>query len=107
MQGIPNVENYFPFSRNVVLPPSNVIRQRLRSLFTQVAQASERVPPSLLVDGVKWNAEVLSRGKFSDVTAGLFKKERVVIKRIKVPIKNVSTDTSETTKVGRVCPRCS
>lgn len=82
----------------IILPP-NEVRRRLRVLLGQVAQLSDRIPPSLFVDGVKWNSEVISRTKFSDVTSGTFKKERVVIKRVKLPIKNVATDSSQQTKV--------
>lgn len=88
----------------IILPP-NEVRRRLRVLLGQVAQLSDRIPPSLTVDGVKWNSEVISRTKFSDVTSGTFKKERVVIKRVKLPIKNVATDSSQRTKVRCVtCP---
>ena len=69
-------------------------------MLIEVAQLSDRIPPSLFLDGVKWNSEVISRTKFSDVNSGVYKKERVVIKRIKLPIKSVITDNSERTKVS-------
>ena len=77
----------------------NLITRRLRGLLVQVSQLSDRIPSSLILDGVKWNSEVISRTKYSDIHSGLYKKDKVVIKRVKLPIKSVVTDHSEKTKV--------
>lgn len=96
-----NVGSDYPSIVNSATPLApNEVRRRLRTLLNQLVELSDRIPPSLFVDGVKWNSEVISRTKFSDVTAGTLKKERVVIKRIKLPIKNVATDNDPRTKVS-------
>ena len=77
-----------------------MVRQRLRGLLIQISQLSDRIPPSLFLDGVKWNSESLNRGKFSDVHSGVYRKNKVVIKRIKLPIKSVATDHGLKAKVN-------
>ncbi|PSR90291.1 hypothetical protein PHLCEN_2v4931, partial [Hermanssonia centrifuga] len=73
------------------------IRHHLRTLLVQLAQDSDRIPPSVFLDGVKWNSELISRTKFSDVNSGTYKKERMVIKRIKLPLK-ISADITQQSK---------